>query len=256
MEQAMLLDGKVAIVTGAGRGLGRGAARALAANGAAVAVIELDEEKARSACTELRESGARAMYKVCDVRDRSDVLAATAAVIEEFGRIDILVNNAQASFAGQIPFEVYDDDNFSLCHRTGLMGTVYFMQACFPHMKAQGGSIINFASSAGAEGHPGLLGYAATKEGIRGATRVAAREWGKYNIRVNAILPFGMTESTEIYAKEQPEQFRSQLAKVFLGRAGDPREDVGNAIVALSSDLMRYVTGASIPVDGGMCIMS
>lgn len=252
----MLLEKRIAIVTGSGQGLGRGIASAMAAHGATVVVLDLDADKVNSTCRDIVATGAEAIPVVADVTDREQVDAGIATVVEKFHSIDILVNNAIATNSGQIPFEKYTPQQLAVSYEVGQMGTVNLMQACFPYMKERGGSIINFGSAAGVEGHVGMLGYAAAKEGIRGITRVAAHEWGQFNIRVNSVLPFGMSEGARAYAEAQPEVFAEQLQKVPLRRAGDPQQDVGNAVVALASDLMAWTTGATIPIDGGMCIMS
>lgn len=252
----MLLKDKTAIVTGAGQGLGRGIALALAENGAAVAIIDRNAETAQRTHTDLVESGARSLAVVSDVSQRDQVDDAVARIVAEFGGVDILVNNAQVAKAHQVPFEEHSDDDMELPYRTGVLGTIYCMQACFAHMKERGGAIVNFGSAAGVEGQLGMLAYAATKEGIRGITRVAAHEWGQFGIRVNTVLPFGMSEAAHRYAAAQPEVFAAQIEKVPLRRTGDPQADVGNAVVALASDLMAWVTGCTIGVDGGMCIYS
>lgn len=244
-----VLDGKVAIVTGAGQGIGRGIALALAKEGAAVVIAEMNEEAAGSTASEIKELGMKALAITCNVRKRQDVEAVVAAAVDEFGTIDILVNNAQA--ARPAPLEEHTDEDMALALESGLMGTFYFMQTCFPYFKEHGGKIINFASGAGLLGLANFASYAATKEGIRGLTRVASREWGKHNINVNVVCPCGNSPGQIWWAETMPDQYQAFLATVPMGRIGDCEKDIGRAVVFLASPDSDYITGQTIMVDGG-----
>ncbi|MCX5998417.1 MAG: SDR family NAD(P)-dependent oxidoreductase [Chloroflexi bacterium] len=245
------LDGKVAIVTGAGQGVGRGIALAMAREGAAIAVTELNPDTCRQVVEEIRAFGGRALEVVCNVRQRRLVQTAVAATAREFGTVDILVNNAQAHRQG-LRFEDTTDDDMALALESGLMATFYFMQACFPYFREHGGKIINLASAAGTEGHAGNTAYATAKEGIRALTKVAAHEWGKYRINVNAICPLADSPGWE---KAPPGSLKMTLRSVPLGRMGDPEKDIGRAVVFLASADSDYITGHTMTVDGGQTIL-
>jgi NAD(P)-dependent dehydrogenase (short-subunit alcohol dehydrogenase family) len=151
-----------------------------------------------------------------------------------------------------VPLESIDDATIALTLESGLLGTMYHMQAAFPHMKDRGGSIINFGSRTGTIGEAGCGIYAATKEGIRGLSRVAAREWGKHNVRVNVICPAALSPAAKEYLAQNPEQDKYYRSIVPLGRLGDPEKDIGPVAVFLASDEARYVTGQTINAEGGM----
>ena len=172
------LTGKVALVTGAGRGIGRGIALELAREGASIVVAELDPETGGRTAREIEALGMRAIAVVVDVARRDQVDRAVAVAAEAFGTIDILVNNAQIQ-RQQIEFEQTSIDDMEVVLGSGLMGTFHFMQACFPHLRRRGGKIVNIASAAGLVGYAGWASYAAAKEGIRALTKVAAHEWGQ-----------------------------------------------------------------------------
>lgn len=248
------LEGKVAIVTGAGQGVGRGVALALAKEGAKIVIPEINFETATAIANEIKELGGEALPIHCDVGKREEVNAAVAATIEEFGTVNILVNNAQAARAG-VNIEDETDEGWNTTFQSGVNGTFYFMQACFPYMKEKGGKIINFASTAGTNGLEGMCAYAANKEAIRGLSRVAANEWGKYNINVNVILPWATSPLWEYFEKNNPEIAQVSLAQNPMRRIGDPQKDVGRVAVFLAGSDSDYVNGVNIPVDGGQTIL-
>ena len=173
-----MLDGKVAIVTGGGQGLGRGIALVLAQRGAAVTITGRTPSKLEAVVAEIEADGGTAQAIAGDVGDRADVQAAVDATVGAYGAIDILINNAQATHHGG-PLAQVTDDALELTFRSGALGTLYAMQACHPHLRARGGgSIVNFGSSTAITGDRGFGPYVMTKEAIRGLTRVAANEWG------------------------------------------------------------------------------
>jgi NAD(P)-dependent dehydrogenase (short-subunit alcohol dehydrogenase family) len=181
--------GRVVIVTGAGQGIGRGIALHLGRNGASVVVAEWKEHRAARTVEELTALGVPALAAVCDISKKDEVDAMVAATVERFGRVDALVNNAQ-TFRPQAPLASVSEDDVDVFYGSGVKGTLWGMQAVFPHMRDAGwGRIVNFASAAGVTGMPGYGAYNASKEAIRALTRTAAREWGRDGIVVNCICP-------------------------------------------------------------------
>ena len=190
----MTLDGKVAIVTGGGRGIGRGIALALAKAGAGVAILERDaDDRAAHRRRDRPRSGGDAIALAGSVRERADCEAIVAAAVERFGGVDILVNNAQQVPMG--PLDACTDDDMYAAWESGALAAFRLMQLCHPLMTARGGgAIVNLGSGAGTEGLAGLGAYAVAKEGIRALTKVAMLEWGADNIRVNTICPWAETD--------------------------------------------------------------
>jgi NAD(P)-dependent dehydrogenase (short-subunit alcohol dehydrogenase family) len=245
---------KTCLVTGGGQGVGLGIATAFAKAGANLVITGRDPAKLEAAAAGLRQLDAKVVTCAGDVRSRDDAQRAVAAAVEAFGRLDVLVNNAQSSVPG-VPFEDMDDDTLRLTWESGVLGTIQHMQAAFPHLKAQGGSVINFGSREGVVGGQGFGIYAATKEGIRGLSRVAAREWGKHNIRVNVICPAALSPIAVKYLAEHPEQAEGYRREISLGRFGDPEADIGPVAVFLASEASCYVTGQTINADGGLVML-
>jgi len=242
-------------VTGAGQGIGRGIALAFAAEGARVVLAEINPETGRQVAAEIASRGGQARFVECDVSQRTSVDACVAQTIEIEKRIDILVNNAVAH-AAQTPLLQQDASEFYDALGTGLLGSVNFMQACHPALIREGGSIINLGSAAGYEGHENLASYAATKEAIRAVTRVAAREWGSDGIRANVLCPFGDSPGWEQWRNADPAGADTFVAARPLGRIGACEEDIGRAAVFLASDESSFVTGMTLPVDGGGAMLS
>jgi 2-hydroxycyclohexanecarboxyl-CoA dehydrogenase len=253
------LDGKVGIVTGGGRGIGLGIALALAAEGANIAIAEINGQRAERAAAEVRERGVDVCAVACDVRSRVDVDAAVEQTVKELGSIDILVNNAiatgsdpaLAASGGQRPLIETTEELMRLQWESGLLGTFHFMQACYPYLRGRDTSIVNVASRAGTDGIAGYGAYASAKEAIRALSRVASREWGADGIRVNVICPHARTPSQQKFAEANPGMEEQLIARVPLGRLGDAELDIGGAVVMLSSPDARYVTGQTIMVNGG-----
>ncbi|MGF6962977.1 SDR family NAD(P)-dependent oxidoreductase [Paraburkholderia youngii] len=246
---------KVAIVTGGGQGLGLGIARALAAEGASLVLTGRTEAKLTQAAEELTAHGSRVLVVPGDTRNRADAVRTVELAVERFGRVDALINNAQSSSPG-VPVESVTDDDWSNTLESGLYGTLYFMQAVLPQMKSRGrGAIINFGSRTGIEGLKGFGAYAATKEGIRGLSRVAAREWGAYGITVNVICPAALTPAAEAYLEANPQERTRYLSEIAVGRFGDPQRDIGRTVAFLCSDDANFITGQTISVDGGQSML-
>jgi len=244
-------DDKVAVVTGAGNGIGRGVARRFASEGASVLIAEISEEAGKRVEGELRELGARATFVPTDVTQRADVLAMVDRAREEFGRLDVLVNNA-IRISPNIKMEEKTDEMLDSVLRVGLWATWWAMQAAFPIMRDQGGGrIINFFSidaEAGAWLH---ADYNLTKAAIQGLTRSAAMEWARFNILVNAIAPAAAGTVFEELCRQIPGFAEHAAGMNPLGRVGDPERDIAPAVAFLASDDSRYVTGETLHVDGG-----
>lgn len=248
-----LLQGKVALVTGAGGGIGRGVARCFAREGASVVIAEIDEASGIQVARELEEQlGARAVFLRTDVMSKESVQAAVQAAVERFGGLDILVNNAFVP-TPKVLLEEKTDEMLAQTLNSTVWASWWAMRAALPHMRARGGgSIINFYSidvDIGAWLH---ADYNTAKAGIVGLTRSVAAEWGRFNIRANAIAPTAMGATFHKLAAENPGFAERSASMRPLGRCGDPEQDIGPVVVFLASDMSRYVTGESLHVDGGL----
>ena len=185
------LEGKVAIVTGAGQGIGRGVSLALVAEGAAVVLVGRTRDKLEAVAAEVGLRGGTALVSPADVGRRSEVDTVVAAALDRFGRLDILVNNAQTLAYQSI--RRLDEADLESMWQSGPMGTFRMMQVCFDALRQSRGCVINMGSGASILPRPAMGGYAMAKEAIRVLTRVAAVEWGRYGIRVNAVCPLADT---------------------------------------------------------------
>lgn len=248
-----VLKGRVALVTGAGQGVGRGISCALAAEGARVAIVGRTLQKVEDVAREIRDRGGEAHAFLCDVMDPDGIHALVADVVQHFGSLSILVNNAQTRVHGRL-LDLPEED-YLRGMDSGPLATWRMMRACHPHLSG-GGTIVNLGSAAGVSWDPsGYGGYAAAKEAIRVLTRTAACEWAADGIRVNAILPLANSPTMEDWARRSPVESGEYLATVPLGRLGDTEMDIGPAAVFLCGEGSRYITGHSLPVDGGQALM-
>ncbi len=242
------LSGLTAIVTGSGQGLGFAMASALANAGARLVLVEIRADRLENTSVELRESGAEVIAIAGDVRDRTVAEDAVAQALDAFGRLDILINCAQW-LAPPIPFIDQDREHFANMIESGLYGTVNFMQAAYPPLKRQGGSIINMSSGAGTGGNVGQAAYGAAKEAIRGLTRTVAQEWGADGIRINVICPAVMSPSLIGWFDDKPEELAATLKLKAMGRFAEGG-DLGELAVFLASPAC-FLTGQTIHIDGG-----
>ncbi|GGM49756.1 short-chain dehydrogenase [Longimycelium tulufanense] len=246
------LAGKVAIVTGAGQGIGRGIARRFAAERANVMVAEIDEETGQRTAAELADGfGVDVLFLRTDVSDRAAVENMVDVTRQRFGSVDILVNNAWGggSFSG---LEKKSDADMERGWRVGCMSAFWSMRKVFPLMCEQGGGrIINICSLNGVNAHMFTAEYNTAKEALRTLTRTAAREWAGHNILANVICPAAATPAYEAFARSSPENAAELLKQNPMGRMGDPELDIGGVALFLASDDARYVTGNTLFVDGG-----
>lgn len=245
------LEGKVAIITGGGKGIGFGLAQAFAREGSDLVLTGRTESRLLDAKTRLEaEYGVKVLPVVADGADEEAIRRVVALTVETFGRIDTLINNAQVSRSG-LPLVEHTREDFDMAIMSGLYAAFFYMRECFPYLKQTKGSVINFASGAGLFGKLGQSSYAAAKEGIRGMSRVAAAEWGPDGVRVNVVCPLAMTESLKQWKEQYPDLFEKTIQGIPLGRFADPLEDIGRVCVFLASDDASYVTGETITLQGG-----
>ncbi len=243
------VDGKVIIVTGAGRGVGKGMAVHLARGGASVVIAEWKPDLLESAVAEVDALGAQVLGVQCNVMERAEIEAMVTATIDRFGRVDGLINNAQ-TFRALAPIASVSEGDIDTFYDSGVKGTLWAMQAVYPHMREQGwGRIVNFASSMGITGGKGFAAYNASKEAVRALTRTAAREWAPDGIVVNCIAPAAADHHGE--AGKQSEGYRIFIESCPMGRQGDPERDIGPLAWFLCSDACRYLTGHTFMADGG-----
>lgn len=249
----MSLTGKVSIVTGAGQGVGRGIALALAREGAAVAVIGRTLAKCERTVAEITALGGTSLALACDVSKREQVDAVVAAVVATLGGVTLLVNNAHAS-RPLTPIAQITDKDMAIALK-GMFGALYFTQACLPHLPEGAGRIVNLGSVSGLRGDEGFGAYAMAKEAIRALSRVCARECGPRGITVNTVCPLSNSPGMEYMESVDPEFVPGLAAGTVLGRIGDSELEVGRTIAFLCSEAGSYITGQTINVDGGTWIV-
>jgi NAD(P)-dependent dehydrogenase (short-subunit alcohol dehydrogenase family) len=238
------LHGRVALITGAGAGIGAGIARRFADEGARVVVAEFDEAAGRAVADEVD-----GLFVATNVADR--VEAAVAATLSEYGSLDVLVNNAWGG-GGLSRVEKKTDEELADGVAIGYYGPFWAMRAAFPHMKERGwGRVVNMCSLNGVNAHVGSLDYNAAKEALRALTRTAAREWAPTGVTVNALCPAAKSQAFFRAIGEYPELEAMADAANPMGRMGDPYEDIAPVAVFLASEGSRYLTGNTLFVDGG-----
>jgi len=247
-----LMQDNVALVTGGGAGIGRGIVRRFVREGAKVVIAEYSEESGRAVEAECAELGGEALFVHTDVGDKASVENAIQAAVDRFGGLDTLVNNAFAP-SPEVLLEKKTDAILSRTLDTTIWASWWAMQAAFPHFRARGaGSVINFYSIDADSGAWRHGDYNIGKSAIRGLTHSAASEWGRFNIRVNAIAPAAAGLTFERLCREHPGFEKVSASAKPLNRVGYPEPDIAPVAVFLASDMATYVTGQTINVDGGL----
>jgi len=250
----MLLVDKVALVTGAGQGVGQGIALALAAEGARVVVTGRTLSKLESTCKLIEERGGQALPVECQVKSLASLENCVEAVVSHFGGLQILVNNAQEVPLGTL--HQVTDEAFTAGFESGPLATLRMMKLCYPHLKGDG-VIINLASSAGKRWDmSGYGAYAASKESIRSLTRAAACEWGPDGIRSNVIMPHAKSPGLAWWMENNPEEAAEFISSIPQRRVGECEQDIGRFVGLLCAAGSSYVNGQTIGLDGGQALIS
>jgi NAD(P)-dependent dehydrogenase (short-subunit alcohol dehydrogenase family) len=245
------LDGHVAIVTGAARGIGKGIATALLSRGACVLLTDRRADLLANTTAEFEDSEGRVVALVGDLRDPDSAQCIVGAAVDAFGTVNALINNAVASNEPK-PFVDITTEDYELVHDTGPRATFRLMQAVHPVMaSAGGGSIVNLGSAAGTAGQITFAAYGGAKEAIRGISKVAALEWGADGIRVNVVCPLAATEGFKALRDTAPKYYQRVVRSTALNRIGDPATDIGAVVAFLVGNDAAYITGQTILVDGG-----
>ena len=248
---ADILSGRSAIITGGGRGVGQGVARAFAAEGAKVLIAQRDADRGEAEAVYLRDTyGVEAHFLQTDVTDRDQVENMIGVGAERLGGIDVLVNNAGASRA--LRLEEHTDEDMRAGLDVNYWAVFWAMRSVFPIMKSRGyGRIINMGSLNGVNAHMFTVAYNASKEAMRALSRTAAVEWGSHGITVNVICPAASSDQANAYLDANPEMHEAIVRDIPAGRMGDAEKDIGPVAVFLASEASGYVTGSTVFASGG-----
>lgn len=247
------MDGKVALVTGAASGIGRASALALASEGAALCVSDVNEAAGQETTRQILHGGAKAIFVKCDVTQAPEVAAMVEATVETFGRLDAAVNNAGIAGHFHQRFHEADDDMFESVINVNLRGVWHCMKAELARMLPnQSGSIVNIASVAGLIGAPKAAAYTASKHAVIGLTKSAALDYAKRGIRINAICP-AYTDTAMVHSAIEDNPLMASIMEraIPMGRLGQASE-IAEAVVWLCSESSSFVTGHSLVLDGGL----
>ena len=248
-----MTERKVAIITGGGKGIGNGIATAFIKAGYDVTITGRTLATLESAKVELEKLGGRCLIVQADGAKEEDANRVVEETIKEYGRLDVLINNAQTSKSGYKLME-HTKEDFDLAIYSGLYATFFLMKASFPYLKESKGTVINFGSGAGLHGRSGQSSYAAAKEGIRGLSRCAATEWGEFGIRVNVVCPLAMTPGLAAWKEAYPKLYEQTIQSIPLQHFADPETEIGGVCLFLASDAASYITGQTIELQGGSAL--
>jgi NAD(P)-dependent dehydrogenase (short-subunit alcohol dehydrogenase family) len=250
------LEGRVVVVTGASRGVGRGIARHLAGRGVKLAVSARNRSGLDDLTDELADLGAAHVARAVDAADRDATFALVDAALDAFGTLDGIVANAQTS-ANHVGVEHISEDDLDVTFAAGAKGTLWLMQAAFPHLEAKGrGRIVTLGSNAALEGVATYGAYSAAKEAIRALTRTAATEWGRFGITVNCVCPVSVRHHTP--GLDEPEalaRFERSFSRQPIPHDGDLEHDIAPVVAFLLSDASAFVTGQTLMADGGRIML-
>jgi 3-oxoacyl-[acyl-carrier protein] reductase len=254
LEIPRLLDGKVALVVGGGRGIGRAVSLTLGAAGAAVAVVDLEPERADEVASELNAAGTRAVAVAADIRDTDEVRRVVRTTVDELGGVDILVTvvGGQNAFAAWQPLHQWSDEEWDLVVGVNLRYVFLVAREAITVMLEQGrgGAIVHIGSVSGMAGAPNHSAYGAAKAGVIHLAKSLALEYGRHGIRVNVVSP-GVARTPATAGALSPEQDAAMAEKIPLGRPGTS-DDIARAVLFFASPLAGYVTGQVLAVDGGV----
>lgn len=240
------LEDKVILITGGAAGIGGALTTEFVARGACVVAVDLNEDAGKE---KEASNPDQIVFLKGDISKESIAKQAVDLAISKFGKLTSLVNNAHAS--RQKPLLELSEEDWALSMNTGLVGTLNFMKAAYSELKKTKGSIVNFGSGAGLIGQKNQGSYAASKEAIRGLSRVAANEWADDGIRVNVVCPLAFTEGVKQWKEHFPDQYNEVISKNPMQRFGDPRTDVAPIVAFLLSEDSQYMTGQTLMADGG-----
>lgn len=247
----MRMKNKVVLITGGGKGIGRGLSEAFAEEGANLVITGRNEQALLLAKEELEKAYSIQVLAIpADGGKEEQVKNVIKQTISMYGHLDVLINNAMASKSGTMLID-HTKEDFDLAINSGLYAVFFYMKEAYPYLKKSKGSVINFASGAGLAGRIGQASYAAAKEGIRGLSRVAATEWGVDGINVNVVCPLVETKQMLKWKEEHPEHYAKTIQGIPLGRFGDAKKDIGRTCVFLASEDASYISGETIVLQGG-----
>ena len=245
-----ILEGKVAVITGGGQGIGEGLVYAFCHEGAKVVNIGRTFSKVERVVNKAKADGGDAIAVQCDIGDSAQVEAAIAKAVEVYGRIDVLVNNAMTQHI--VPFEETTEQDMWDAYRNNVLGTFNCIKACLPYLKESKGRIINFGSGSGTHGSKGMTSYGTSKEAIRGMTKILAVELAKDGINVNVICPLAWTAKLEQFQQAYPDAFKANVKMPPMGHYANPETEIGRVCVQLAMPDFKYLSGDTLTLEGGM----